>query len=131
MYFGRPEVGGIDADISIPLETNQAEGQLGKLSNGVLFSGRQDKVHWRGLLKHHPHRLHVIRGVPPVPFGIEISQVDSSLATGDNACNGSGDLARYECLAPARLFVIEQNSVRGEHPVSLAVIDDNPVCECL
>ncbi len=44
-----------------------------------------------------------------------------------NVGGGSGDLPRDESPASSRALVVEKNPIAGEHPIRLAVVDDDPV----
>ena len=73
--LGRSEVALVDTDVRLPVEVDQAEGDLAQLADGMHLAGRDDEVVGLGLLEHQPHRLDVLRRVAPVSLGVEIAEV--------------------------------------------------------
>ena len=49
------------ADVSVPLEARQPEGDLAQLAHGVRLAGGDDVVVGLVLLEHEPHGLDVVR----------------------------------------------------------------------
>jgi len=79
-------VGGrIDADFinarALPLEGHAQFGgaQVHKFTDGVLFACSNDIVVRKVLLEHEPLHLHVVFGVAPVAFCVEVAQVQAVL----------------------------------------------------
>src|SRR6185369_3808924 len=74
------------------------------------------------LLKHKPHRLDIVSGKTPVPFGIEITEIHALQHPHFDPCRSPGDLPCYKGLtAPGRLM-IEKYAITGIHIITLAVV---------
>ena len=91
------------------------------------FAGGDDVVVGDVLLQHQPHGAHVVPGVAPVAFGVEVAQVQGVLRAEVDAGDGAGDLAGDEGFAADRRFVVEQDAVAGVEAVGFAVVDGDPV----
>lgn len=55
----------------------------------------------------------------PSPFGVEVSQIQGLLFATVNTGDGTSDFTRYESGTASRAFVVEQDTVRQMHAVSL------------
>ncbi len=93
--LGRSQVALIDAHVALPIEADQAEGDLAQLADGVRLAGGDDVVVGFVLLEHQPHRLDVFLGVPPVALGIEVAQVEVLLL----ALQDGGDARASPCAS--------------------------------
>lgn len=62
----------------------------------------------------------------PVTVRIEISQLEHLLLIEVNFRNSTRDFPRDERLAPSWTFMIEENSIAGEHAIRLTVVLHNP-----
>jgi len=142
--LGGAKVAGIDAHphlpgVGIPTDFIHAgatpldgiaqfpEGPFNEFTHGVSFAGGDDVVVGDVLLQHPPHRAHVILGVAPVAFRVEVAQIQGLLQAQVDVGDGAGDLAGDEGFATNRRFVVEQDAVAGMHPVGFAVVDGDPV----
>ena len=103
-----------------------AEGELGELADGVLYTGGDDEVLGTVVLQDEPHALYIVAGIAPVAQGVQVAQVETLLQALADAGGGKGDLAGDEGLAPALALVVEQDAAAAEHLVGLAVLLDNP-----
>ena len=63
----------------------------------------------------------------PIAPGIKISEIEFFLQTELDSAQCARDLARDECFAPSRRFVIEENSVADEEIVRLPLVDGVPM----
>jgi len=79
------------------------------------------------LLKHEPHGFDIIRSIAPIPFGIEVAEIELLFLACEDARQPVGNLSRDERFPTAGGLVVEENSVAGEKAVALAVISDHPV----
>src|ERR1035437_1065986 len=79
------------------------------------------------MLQHPPHGFDVFRRVAPVSGSVDVAHKERVLEPSLNASHTSRDLTSYKSLSPARAFVIEQDAVDGEHPVSFAIVARHPV----
>jgi len=70
--------------------------------------------------------LNVILGVSPVALGVHVSEVEAVLLAEVNVGNSAGDLAGDEGDTPPWALVVEEDTVAGEHVVSLTVVLDDP-----
>src|SRR5690606_11625107 len=68
------------------------------------------------------HRLDVVACEAPVALGVEVAEVELVLEAQLDARGGPRDLAGHEGLAAAGALVVEEDAVRREHPVGLAVV---------
>ena len=69
------------------------ERDIEKFANGMRLV-RGDHIVIRFiLLKHQPHGLDVFLGISPIPFGIEISEIQFLLETRLDVRHGPGDFA--------------------------------------
>src|SRR3981081_2685787 len=91
------------------------------------LAGRQHEVVGRLRLQYSVHALDIIPGVPPIAFRPEVSEIERLFEAGLDTGNAARDLARHEGLAADRAFMIEQDAVRGEHAVRLAIVHGDPV----
>src|SRR5580692_8389631 len=73
------------------------------------------------------HADDVILGMAPVALGVEIAEVKRLLKPGLDPRHRAGDLAGHESFAPDRALMVEQDAVRGEHAVGLAIVHRDPV----
>jgi len=64
--------------------------------------------------------------MPPITLSVDVSEVKGFLLSEVNVGNGTGDLAGDEGDSPPGALVVEQDSVAGEHVVSLTVVLDDP-----
>src|SRR5437762_6936216 len=80
-----------------------------------------------GLLQHAPHRVYVIAREPPIPAGVEVSEVQLARLSLHDAGDAVRHLARDELEPAARRFMIEEDAADGEQPVGLAVVHGNQV----
>src|ERR1700739_2696852 len=103
------------------------EGEFDKLAHRAGFARRQHEILGLIRLQDHVHALDIISGMAPVAFRFEISEVERVFQTGLDAGDAARDLARHKGLAADRAFMIEQDAVRGEHAVGLAVVHRYPV----
>ena len=71
-------------------------------------------------LQHHPHALHKVLGVAPVPAGVQVPDLEVVHLSMVDLGHGPGDLPGDERLAPSGTFVVEQDPVTREHPVGLS-----------
>jgi len=123
----RPQVPLVGHDVVAVIEPQPAEGQVTELADGHAFAGRNDVVVGLLLLKHQPHRPHVVAGKTPVTLRVEIAEVELVLQAELDAGGGPGDLSGHERLAAPRAFVVEQDPARRVQAVALAVVDREPV----
>ena len=63
----------------------------------------------------------------PVALRIEVAEPEAILLADRDRGNGAGDLAGDEGLAATRALMVEEDAVRGVHPVGLAVVHRDPV----
>ena len=69
---------------------------------------RGDHVIFRSLLlQHQVHGADVIRRVPPVAFGVEISEPQLGLKAELYTSDRAGDFPCHKLKTPARAFMIE------------------------
>src|SRR6185437_9546985 len=142
--FGRAKIGWIDANnglagfavdrdfidaLAAPFDAaaDFCKREFDKFAHRAGLARRQHEIAGGIGLQDPVHALDIVPGVTPVAPGLEVSQIQrvfkADLDTGDAA----RDLARHEGLAPDRALMVEQDAVRGEHAVSLAVVDGDPV----
>src|SRR5262245_24189975 len=107
--------------------TDFGESELYELTHRVRFPGCEHVVVRLLLLHYHPHARDVVARVPPVPPGIEITEIEPILQTVMNCGHRAGDLAGHEGFPADWTFVVEQNPIRGMHPVGFAVIHGDPI----
>ena len=74
--------------------TGFAGGAIDELAYAVLLAGGDDVVLRLSLLQPQPLHLHVVAGVTPVTFGIEVAEVEAILKCQLDARQGTGDLAK-------------------------------------
>ena len=120
--LGRPEVTRIDLDVLAPVEVQRAERDVQHLAHAVRLAGGDDVVVGRRVLQHHPHRLDVVAGKPPIPLGVEVAEVELLVEPMPDARGSPGDLPGDERDPTARRLVIEQDAAADEHPVRFAVV---------
>mmetsp|Transcript_1083 Transcript_1083/g.1870 ORF Transcript_1083/g.1870 Transcript_1083/m.1870 type:complete len:369 (+) Transcript_1083:223-1329(+) len=127
-------IGSINSDLidgsglASPLDgsTNNLEGLLDKLTDGVSLSGSEDVVIGLILLKHAPHTLDVVAGMAPITLGVDVSEVEALVDALMDAGDGGGDLTGDEGLATAGTLVVEEDAVGKVHAVSLTVVHKDP-----
>src|ERR1700686_656785 len=142
--FGRAEVHGVDANhglaglpvgagllhaLAAPLDAAPqfGERQFDEFAHRAHFARCQHEIAGFFGLQYLVHALDIILGVAPVAFGIEVSEIERVFQAGLDAGNAAGDLAGDKGLAADRALVIEQDAVRGEHAIGLAVVNRDPV----
>lgn len=62
----------------------------------------------------------------PIANGVEIAEIQTILHSELNTGDSSRDFAGYKSGTTTGRFVVEQNTVREEHAISLAVVFDDP-----
>src|SRR5258708_15133894 len=82
------------------------EGELDKLAHGVRLASRQDIVVRMLLLQDAPHAFDIVACMTPVAPGVEIAEKEPVLVATLDRSHGARDLARHECLAADRRFMI-------------------------
>src|SRR5215472_14382124 len=142
--FGRTKVAWIDLDQNLPgLGVNaglldaratpgdptahMTKGALNKLAHRMFLAGGQHIVIRLILLQHHPHAFHVVAGMAPIAFGIQVAKINPVLQTKLDGGNCAGDLASHEGFAAGRTLVIEQNAVGRVKAVSFAIVHGDPI----
>ena len=90
------------------------------------LSGGNHEVFRCVVLQDEPHAFHVVAGISPVTACVEVSQIQFVLKALGYACGGQCDFAGYECFAAAFAFVVEEDTVDGEHAVAFTVVLRNP-----
>ena len=103
------------------------KGQGGKLPHRVLYAGSDDEILRPLVLEHQPHALHIVLCVAPVPFAVQVPQLELVLQAAGDPPGGAGDLPRHKVLPPSLRLVVEQNAVDREHAVGLPVLLHHPV----
>src|SRR5262249_24538231 len=122
---------GVNPHVLLPVQTGVTEGCFRKCPDRVADAGRDDVIIGLILLKHQPHRAHVVAGEPPVTTGIEVAKAEvireAELDTSDTV----GHLPRHDLhTAPWRL-VVEEDARAREHPIAFAIVDRDVVPEHL
>jgi hypothetical protein len=102
-------------------------GGIDELPHRVLDPGGNHEVLRLFLLQHKPLGGHVILRVAPIAPGIEVAEIEAILQALADIGQPPGDLAGDEGFAAAGGFMVEEDTVAGEHPVGFAVIDRDPV----
>jgi len=87
------------------------EGLFHEFAHAMTLAGREHVIVRFVLLQHEPHAFDEIAGIAPVSFGIQIPEKQLFLQTVFDRCHRARDLARHECFASDRAFVVEQNAV--------------------
>ena len=127
VHLGRTEVLWIHLDVVLPVEPGVGERLLQELTHRARLARRHDVVVGPFLLEHQPHRLHVVLGIAPVPFGVQVAEAQLLGLALLERSQAHGDLAGHEILAPAGRLVVEQDAVRDVHPIPLPVVHRHPV----
>src|SRR3984885_2449940 len=142
--FGGTEIHGIDAHhglagfcvdaslldaLAVPFDAaaDLCEGEFDKLAHRAGLACRQHEIVRLVRLQDHVHALDVVLGMTPVAFRLEIAEIERVFETSLDAGDAARDLARHKGLAADRTFMIEQDAIRGEHAVGLAVVHGDPV----
>src|SRR5262245_50346008 len=110
----------------LPVEPQQAEDLLCELTDAMRFARCDDEIRRLFLLKHEPHRLHIVACKAPVALGIEVAKEQLLLQTFLNARGAARDLACYKRFAASRALVIKKDAVACEYAVGLAVVHRLP-----
>src|SRR3989338_8415143 len=144
--FGRPEIGGVDfnqrlATLSInalllesltlpyDIHSQVRPNFFGELSHRMSFSRCNDKIIRFLLLENPPYRLHVILRIAPVPFCVEIAQLQDRLNSKFNSRETHRYLARNKRNSAPLGFMVEQNSVGSKDAVPFAITLGNIECK--
>ena len=72
-------------------------------------------------------QLHVIAGMTPIPFTVQVAQVEAVLESQFDSGQSPGDFAGDKGFPPYGRLMIEEDAVTGEQVVGLPVIDGDPV----
>lgn len=67
------------------------------------------------------------RTMSPITLRVNVPEIQALLLAQGDIRSGPGDLSRHERPPTTGALVVEQDPVAREHPVRLAVVDDNPV----
>src|SRR5262245_16486035 len=97
-----------------------AEGFIEELANRMRLAGGNDKVVRLGLLQHEPDCFHVVFCVTPVSLGFEISKKQFVLSAELDSCRGLRNLPAHERFTATRRFVVEEDAIACEEPVTFA-----------
>src|SRR5438552_17743183 len=72
--FSRSVVAGIDLHKLLPVEIDVAESFVEKVPDRMGLAGRDNVIVRLFLLEHQPDRFHIIGGVAPIAFRIQITE---------------------------------------------------------
>src|SRR6516164_2495048 len=103
------------------------ESELDKLAYRARLSRCEHEIVRLIGLQDRVHALDIVPRMAPVALGLEIAEIDRVFQANLDAGHTAGDLARHEGFAADRAFMIEQNTVGGEHAVGLAIVHRDPV----
>src|SRR6266850_5163711 len=92
----RTEERRIDPDVPLPVEAGMTERRLDQFTHRVGDAGRDHVVVGVLLLKHQPHRAHVVAGKAPVAARVEIAEGDVIGEPELDPRDAVGDLPRHE-----------------------------------
>ena len=101
--------------------------QIYKIAHAVLLACGDHIIFRLLLLQHQPLHLNIVSRMAPVPFRIEISEIQRVLQSDLDAAQCARDFARHKRLTALRRLVIEQDPIAGKNSVSLTVVDRNPI----
>ena len=93
----------------------------------MLLAGGDDIIIRLILLQDQPLGPHKVFSMTPIPQGIQIAKVETSLKAKGNPGRRPGDFTTDKRFPPAGRLMVEQNPVAGEHVIGLAVVDGAPV----
>src|SRR6201991_3311459 len=144
IYFGRPKIAWIDlhqrlsgrlveallldaASLPDNRPADVSEGRFDEFTHRVCLAGGKNIIVWLVLLQDEPHSLDKIARVAPVAYCVEVPEKQFLLKPAIDRGDGARDLAGNKGLAPNGALVIEQNPVRGMHPIGLTVVDRDPM----
>ena len=125
--LGGTEILGIDDDVFLIIEIQLPENFLHKFLYGMSFAGGDDQIIWLFLLEHEPHGLHIIPRKPPIPFCIEVAEIQFILKAEFNPGRRAGYLAGNKGFPPARGFMVKQDAVAGKELIGIPVVPDDVV----
>src|SRR3989338_8650112 len=117
MYVHRTEEGLVYFYILFPIKSEAFERLFHKFAYRVRLPAPDDEIARRFLLEHQPHRLHIVPCKSPIALGVKIPKTQFFFKTELDAGRGMRDLACHEFMAPARRFMVEQNTRHGKKPV--------------
>src|SRR5690606_20087152 len=103
------------------------ECELHEFAHRMWFAGGEHVVVRRVLLEDHPHTFDIVARMTPVAPRVEASEIEALLEAPLDARDGLSDLARHERLAAPRPLVVEQDAVRGVHPIGFTVVARDPI----
>ena len=101
MHLRRPQVRLVQDHVAIPIEAGLAERRLHKLPHRPRHPSRDHIVTRFVLLKHQPHRFHVVLRMAPVPLGVEVAHAQLLRLSRQNLGDPARHFARDEVLAAA------------------------------
>ncbi|RNA43570.1 phytase family [Brachionus plicatilis] len=104
-----------------------AERCLNKLTHTVYLICCHNIVLGFFLLQHEPHGLHIVFGMTPVSFGVNIAQSNEFLLTKMYFGNTTANFSSHKISSSTRTLVVEQNSIHSKHVISFSVVDSDPV----
>src|SRR4051812_25048952 len=93
----------------------------------MLYSGGNHEIFRTLLLQHQPHGLHIIAGVTPISFGVQIAQVEAVLQPQLYSRQGPDYLPGNKRLSTNRRFMIEKKTTAGIKTVGVSIAGSNPV----
>src|SRR3981081_2246512 len=93
----------------------------------MLLAPGPDVILGLRLLEHQPLRTHIVARVSPIPFRIQIAQMQGILQTGANPRQRTGNLAQTEGLPSQRRFMVEEDAAARIQAVGLAIVHADPV----
>ena len=104
-------------------EPHPSESRGHELADRMHLSGRDDVIVRLRLLKHEPHRFHILAGVPPVALRIQVARIAARFACPPAIPrHAGGDSARHKLEAAPGRFVVEQQAAGSVEAVGLPVI---------
>ena len=104
------------------IESRFGKSEFTKFTNAVCLSCGDDEILRLLLLKHQMHGADIVRGVSPVPSGVQVPEPQLRLKPKLDTSYGAGDLPCYKFKTAPRAFMVEQNSADAEHVIGFAIV---------
>ena len=111
----------------LPIEAGGCKGSLHPFLNRMGLARGNDEVLGCIELQHAPHRVDIVGSVAPISLRVQIAQAQFLLQARLDPGHRSSHLAGDKLESPTRRLMIEQDARTGIEPLTLTVVDGDPV----
>src|SRR5208337_3570206 len=122
VYLRRPIEPFIDNHPVLPVQLELREGQVDQILHAVSLSGGYYVVVRPVLLKHQPHGLNIVAGIPPVSSCFKVSNPQLFRQSQLDPCCGMTDFSAHKFKTSPGGLMVEKNPAHCINTVGFTVV---------